>query len=113
MVLKRVKSKVQGAEEMHEAEHMINVLATKAAGEAVAPFIGYTMVDAPVGAGTTRAGLRAGAAAPGGPVGPWLRSRAHPTSPLRPHPALVSLGGCPRVCGWCGSTRATRRWPTT
>lgn len=45
VVLKRVKARVQGASEMHEAEHLINVLASKAAGEAVAPFLGYSLVE--------------------------------------------------------------------
>ncbi|PSC68256.1 Serine threonine-kinase SNT7 [Micractinium conductrix] len=49
VVLKRVRARVAGAEEMHEAEHSINVLATKAAGDAVAPFLGYTLVESPVG----------------------------------------------------------------
>lgn len=49
VVLKRVKARVAGAEEMHEAEHLINVLASKAAGPAVAPFLGYALVETPVG----------------------------------------------------------------
>lgn len=48
VVLKRVKARVAGAEEMHEAEHLINVLASKAAGAAVAPFLGYARVETPV-----------------------------------------------------------------
>lgn len=48
VVLKRVKARVAGAEEMHEAEHLINVLASKAAGDAVAPFMGYALVETPV-----------------------------------------------------------------
>ena len=47
-MLKRVKARVVGAEEMQEAEHLLNVLASKAAGEAVAPFLGYAAVDVPV-----------------------------------------------------------------
>lgn len=35
-----------------QAEHLINVLANKAASEAVAPFLGYALVETPVGAGT-------------------------------------------------------------
>ena len=51
-MLKRVKARVAGAEEMQEAEHLLNVLASKAAGDAVAPFLGYAAVDVPVsGAG--------------------------------------------------------------
>lgn len=55
VVLKRVKAKVQGADEMHEAEHMINVLASKAAGEAVAPFLGYAAVEQAVRGGRASA----------------------------------------------------------
>ncbi|KAI7842667.1 hypothetical protein COHA_003599, partial [Chlorella ohadii] len=47
VVLKRVRARVAGAEEMHEAEHLINVLANKAASEAVAPFLGYALVETP------------------------------------------------------------------
>ena len=47
-MLKRVKARVVGAEEMQEAEHLLNVLASKAAGDAVAPFLGYAAVDVPV-----------------------------------------------------------------
>lgn len=60
-MLKRVRARVAGAEEMHEAEHSINVLATKAAGDAVAPFLGYTLVESPVrgaAAGAGRDGRR-------------------------------------------------------
>ena len=74
-MLKRVKARVAGAEEMQEAEHLLNVLASKAAGDAVAPFLGYAAVDVPVSGLPPSMALGAGtAAAAGAPDGDggWL-----------------------------------------
>ena len=48
VVLKRVRARVAGAQEMQEAELLLNVLASKAAREAVAPFVGFCHVEEPV-----------------------------------------------------------------
>eukprot|EP00884_Botryococcus_braunii_P000646 jgi/Botrbrau1/10582/Bobra.0358s0005.1 len=44
IVLKRVKPRVEGAAEMNEMEHLLNVYASKAAKNSVAEFIGYCNV---------------------------------------------------------------------
>ncbi|GAB4817926.1 hypothetical protein N2152v2_004972 [Parachlorella kessleri] len=48
VILKRVKDKVQGAVEMQEMEHLLNVYASKAARHSVADFLGFCEVDTPV-----------------------------------------------------------------
>ena len=49
MVLKRVRAKVDGASEMHEAEHALNVHAAQKARGAVAEFMGHVEVPATLG----------------------------------------------------------------
>ena len=44
VVLKRVKSRVEGAEQMGQMEHLLNVHAAGAARGAVAAFLGYLEV---------------------------------------------------------------------
>jgi len=45
VILKRVKDRVQGAKEMAEMEHLLNVYASTACRKSVAPFLGYLTVD--------------------------------------------------------------------
>ena len=45
VILKRVKDRVQGAQEMAEMEHLLNVYASSACRKSVAPFLGYVEVD--------------------------------------------------------------------
>lgn len=45
VVLKRVKTRVEGAEQMGQMEHLLNVHAANAARGAVAEFIGYLEVQ--------------------------------------------------------------------
>lgn len=45
VILKRVKDRVQGAQEMAEMEHLLNVYASSACRKSVAPFLGYIEVD--------------------------------------------------------------------
>lgn len=45
VVLKRVKQRVQGAEEMGQMEHLLNVYASKAAKGSIADFVGYVEVS--------------------------------------------------------------------
>lgn len=49
MILKRVKDRVQGAQEMAEMEHILNVYASQACRKSVAPFLGYLEVPEPRG----------------------------------------------------------------
>eukprot|EP00879_Flechtneria_rotunda_P025344 GHRR01026923.1.p1 GENE.GHRR01026923.1~~GHRR01026923.1.p1 ORF type:complete len:264 (+),score=69.48 GHRR01026923.1:175-966(+) len=46
VVLKRVKAKVEGAAEMAQMEHLMNVYASKAAKGSIAEFLGYCNVSA-------------------------------------------------------------------
>lgn len=57
VVLKRVKARVQGADEMVQMEHLINVYASKAARGAIAEFIGYSEVGRMEAAGNLTPGL--------------------------------------------------------
>ena len=45
VVLKRCKPRVAGAQDFFDAEHVLNVYASKAAPRGVAPFLGYVDVD--------------------------------------------------------------------
>ncbi len=45
VILKRVKYRVQGAQEMAEMEHLLNVYASSACRKSVAPFLGYIEVQ--------------------------------------------------------------------
>lgn len=49
IVLKRVKDRVAGAQEMAEMEHLLNVYASSACKRSVAPFLGYIDVPEPRG----------------------------------------------------------------
>lgn len=49
MILKRVKDRVIGAQEMAEMEHLLNVYASTACRRSVAPFVGYIEVQQPRG----------------------------------------------------------------
>ncbi|CAD7700462.1 unnamed protein product [Ostreobium quekettii] len=57
VVLKRVKRRVDGAEEMGEMEHVLNVYATRVANGCVADFIGYCGVDGSEARGRLTEGL--------------------------------------------------------
>ncbi|GBF87958.1 hypothetical protein Rsub_00670 [Raphidocelis subcapitata] len=57
VVLKRVKSRVQGADEMVQMEHLINVYASKAARGSIAEFMGFCEVERQQANGNLTPGL--------------------------------------------------------
>ncbi|KAI8466377.1 MAG: hypothetical protein J3K34DRAFT_524625 [Monoraphidium minutum] len=57
VVLKRVKARVQGAEEMAQMEHLMNVTASKSARGSIAEFLGFCEVERDQAVGNLTPGL--------------------------------------------------------
>lgn len=96
-----------------QAEHLINVLANKAAGEAVAPFLGYALVETPVRAARSAAlGMSGGAGTEEMRCISGGRSRAVPPAVSRgSRPCRRCPPRAPPHCRpVCLRARPARRW---
>ena len=81
------------------AEHLINVLASKAAGDAVAPFLGYALVETPV-RHAWGCSWASSIRVPGGGACSCMRLPAQPPRACRPRSRLTRPP-CPQPAACC------------